>query len=123
MTENQEKQIFKILNNLVISVNAIREELNVIKADIDVIKADIVEIKADIVEIKADIVEIKADIVEIRADIVEIRADIAEIRGIQTEQGESLRRLEVKTDSIAAEVADNGRRIDALERRTEQRVH
>ncbi|MBK7706437.1 MAG: hypothetical protein IPJ30_11830 [Acidobacteria bacterium] len=116
MTENQEKQIFKILNNLVISVNAIREELNVIKADIDVIKADIVEIKADIVEIKADIVEI-------RADIVEIRADIAEIRGIQTEQGESLRRMEVKTDSIAAEVADNGRRIDALERRTEQRVH
>ncbi len=95
MTENQEKQIFKILNNLVIGVNAIREELDVIKADI----------------------------VEIKADIVEIRADIADIRSVQAEQAQSLRRLEEKTDSIALEVADNGRRIDALERRTEQSVH
>jgi len=109
MTENQEKQVFKILNNLVASVNGIRE--------------DIVEIKADIVEIKADIVEIKADIVEIKADIVEIRADIVDIRNVQADHGIALKRLETKTDAIALEVADHGRRIDKLERESEGRVN
>lgn len=81
MTENQEKQVFRILNNLVAGVNGIRE-----------------------------------DIVDIKAGIVDIKADIVDIRNVQADHGLALKRLETKTDAIALEVNDHGRRLDALER-------
>lgn len=88
MTENQEKQVFRILNNLVAGVNGIRE----------------------------DIVDIKAEVVDIKAGIVDIKADIVDIRNVQADHGIALKRLETKTDAIALEVKDHGRRLDALER-------
>jgi hypothetical protein len=95
MTENQEKEMFKILNRLVVGIN----------------------------EVRGDIVEIKGDIVEIKGDIVDIKRVQREHSVLLGEHSSMLRHLDSKTDAISVQVVENSRRIDQLERESRGRVH
>lgn len=88
MTENQEKEIFKILNRLVKGVNEIR--------------GDIVEIRGDITEIRGDITEIKAVLKEHSQMLVALDSKTDSIALAAIEDRKRIGRLE---EAVFGEIA------------------
>ncbi len=66
MTEQQEKEMFRLLTTAV--------------GGIQRLESDIVEIKSDLTQLKSDVAELKSNTVEVKTELIELRSEFHEFR-------------------------------------------
>lgn len=122
MTENQTKEMFRLLTACVTSIQNVESDVAVIKTDVAELKADVAVIKTDVAVLKADVAILKTDVAELKV-IVRGHDTMFEERDIRLsnlEKGQASMLKEMRENNrilndVVAEQARLGARVSILE--------
>lgn len=115
MTENQTKEMFRLLTICVTSIQNV-------ESDVAVLKTDVAELKADVAVLKTDVAVLKTDVAELKIILKghDTKFTEEDIRLTNLEKGQAAMLKEMRENNrilndVVAEQARLGARVSILE--------